>query len=279
MPGTMAVILADPNLDAHEDLQAVAGALNAATGMIAYDGVRLAKKANGILIEGLEYKAASDIVAELDKKGISAGVADSSSLGTPELFKVKDITVNESGITYRHGYTGSESVGWESVAMINVCLFLKPIKVQVVKEKPRKGGLLKFGMVAAGGPIGAIAHAIKSGRERRSTTHKVTRKVGEGECYIADIHCFAPNRILRVQSDGCGFGYLGDRLVYHGEHNFQNMVSDISSRESVLTAPPAMRFLDGDALEDTATENIVDFERYNRWLFLATSAFAGKESK
>ncbi|MFW5856677.1 MAG: hypothetical protein ACOCX4_02270 [Planctomycetota bacterium] len=276
MPGTFAVLFADPSVNQEPDqVPAIADALQSATGMLPYDATRHARDAMGIVLEELDYGPASDVAAALTTAGFPAGVADTGLLPLiekPE--RVRQVVVGTEGLEVMVGYTGTELIPWGAIQLVGVCRHIMTETRFKAKQQRKKGG--GFGALAAGmvgGPVGLAAYRVRQ-KLKHAGRVNMQKTVTEGECFVADIHTLEPARLLRIRSDDGQFPDLGERRRERAEWNFQTVISDAAERGDLLLSPPAQRFVRGDPLVDEPIDNLHHFEQYNRWLFLAAAAFA-----
>ncbi|MHC4883723.1 MAG: hypothetical protein ACYTGH_01415 [Planctomycetota bacterium] len=275
MSQSCAVVFADPTAnDTPEAAQAIGNALAEALDMLPYDALRLARDANGILLDNVSSDQAAKAVSALGAINVLTGVADSTLV--PEALdpvKVRQIEITPAALGVQTGYTGMETLPWSDVELVSVCLYQQTTHKVIKQKKARRG--FGFGRMAAGlvgGPMGQALYAV---REKLKQTTKFKHQVGRDEHYVADLH-IRPGRLLRIHSNECLYNYLGERIQERAEWNFHTILSDMAALEpTVLMSPPAMEFVEGADLADSMVENLHHFEEYNRWLFLAAMAFAG----
>ncbi len=279
MSGTFAVLLANPVIEDTETIQQVTEALATATDMIAYDATRLAKNAQGLLIENISEFKARKIVSELASRGIQAGAADAAPLGSEHKPRpIREIAVSNDHLSVQLGYTGMDTIPWQRVDMLSICLHWElPVKVVPSAGKRVRSPFMSIGAgLLAFGPIGGAFAAVKAFRPA-SGAKKATVMPAEGEQYVVDIFLREPTEILRMKSNACCYGYLGERLQNNANANMKQVVHDIAGvaeEMNVIFSPMAQQFIEGDTLADAKLENLHLFDRYNRWVFLALLAFS-----
>jgi hypothetical protein len=277
MSETFAVVLANPVIEDTETIQKVTDALSTATGMIPYDATRLAKNAQGVLIENISEFQARKIVSELASRGLQAGAADAGPLGLESKPRtVREIAVSDQHLSVQLGYAGMDTLPWGRVDMLSVCLYWKPpVKVVPSVMKTVRSPFMSIGAgMLAFGPVGGAIRAVQAFRpttgEERSTVMP-----GEGEHYVVDIFLREPTEILRMKSNACSYSYLGDRLENNANKNMKLVIEDIAAKD-VLLSPMAQQLMEGDTLANSKLDNLHLFDRYNRWVFLALLAFSGQ---
>lgn len=279
MSETFAVVLANPVIEDTETIQKVTEAVTAATGMIAYDATRLAKNAQGLLIENISEFKAGKLVSELASRGIQAGAADAASLGPePKPRPIREIAVSGRCLSVQLGYAVMDTIPWERVDMLGVCLYWQPpVKVVPSNLKTVRSPFMSIGAgLLAFGPIGGAVAAARAFRPA-SGQGKATVMPAEGEYYVVDIFLRDPTEILRMKSNACSYGYLGDRLRNNANENMKLVIEDIAAiaeEMNVIFSPMAQQFMEGDSLVESKLDNLHLFDRYNRWVFLALLAFA-----
>jgi hypothetical protein len=279
MANAWAVVLADPNVAEDADsVEAVSRVVAKALRVAPYDATRMVRDASGILGDDLSAREAEGLAGALLAEGFAAAAVDASIVPVQDdPLRVRSIRSDPEGLHLMIGYFGEETIPWTGVQMVSVCRTVEQqVRMKVEKKRSRKGAFGGMAAFAVGGMVGYAVHQAVSAA-KNSAGRNMTAAVSEGECFVADIHLLDPVRVARVRSSGCQFPGLADRVRERAEWNFQTVLADMALHGEVPMTPPAERFLAGDPLEDSTMENLHIFERYNRWLLLASMAFAGPD--
>lgn len=276
MPELFSVVLTDPSFNENPaNVTTLSECIQKATGIIPYDAIRYARDSQGVLIENIPYEKAENLVSELSNQGIGSGLVNSSVVPqTLEKKTVRQIEVGRGGVSVQTGYMGMEEIPWENISLVSICLYQSTVMKAVPEKKPRKGfNLGAFAAGAVGGVAGAAIYKFKKARKEAARHNK--NKLNVNEFYMADIYTSDPVMIYRVKSNECLYNYLGSRVTERAEWNFSIVMNDIyNGSDMVMFSPTALKFIEGDSLQENIIVELPDFDNYNRWLFLAASAFA-----
>lgn len=282
---TTAVVLADPEPPDAEMSARMAGAVAPVLGLVRYDAMRLVKQSSGILVENVSADTAVETVDALGGIGVAAAVADTAGMDAlPDPRLIHCVAVDGDGLLAGEYEDRLERFPWPRVTVLSICRCVRDDTGPTRHRKlPKRRGGGMFAAFMVGGPVGA---AFAAGREMhkrykdlRESNRRIAHSMRADETFAADVLLSDPLERLRIFASGCSYGYLAERMEKSAVENFRIWVADMAESSSgmCLLSPMATRFLDGDDLSDRLIDNLHDFDRYNRWLLLAATAFAGSD--
>lgn len=240
------VLLEDPRLDGPAQAR---DCLSAILSMNRIDAMVLARRAYGILVEGIGEGQATQLVAALAQNGIEAQALEMAALPSPLPGSlVHNADVVERGLVVQ-GLRGEEkgTVPWDRVGVVSV-------------GSIRQGRQAERTYRDAYQPVG---HGSGM-RVSRHTSH--TRYREQPPELRAHVLTTDPPYEMRFSEQQMNYDYLGTRLQSASSHNFRTFVLDLveHSRQARVTdatrsfldrvIPPRHQFRDDD-----------EFSRYNRW--------------
>lgn len=271
-----AVVLAERTIGDQRTIADIVDVLMATMGMIKFDAVRTLKDADGILLSDLQRGAAQQIAEAIQARGHRAGFADAApvqAIGRPRPIHVG--SCHERGLTAQVELSRTAEIPWASVQMLSVVLYHEPERV-VKRAVPQRGP--RFGLILAStvafGVVGYHVARAVDGARRDVMSKEIKKSISGEQSYVADIFLSTPPAALRITSRHFNYSYLDDRIETQSELNFHSLISDFARwGKNVIFSPLAGRFLKGDLLLDSVVADLRDFDKYNRWLYLASAAF------
>jgi hypothetical protein len=223
----------------------LARALAAVRGTPVQDQVIEAKRAWGIIAEGLAEEEARVFAEELRSAGVSCAVVPASALARlpeaepattwgdlpeapPFLVAVAGMTVTETRTTKEtKGPTGAKKIASAAI------------------------------MIGTGLPI-------KVGGRQRSVERS---QRSESIVFCADLHYEDSRRRLRIDASRFDFSCLGERMLYHAQGNLKLLVGDlVGGARDVLRNHGAEVLLEGKPIRTMGYGSLEDLDREERWL-------------
>ena len=276
---TYAVVLKEPvNVRDSDLLNKAADIYAEVLGIIKYDALAKIRSAMGILIEETSPDQASALVERLKEIDINCTAFDCSKLpGEIKAQTIKEVSVTEGRFNVTTAKDESCSIEWDSLRVLSTCFFRKSITTEKISK--RKGIIKRFNnfiisasLITTNPILYGSYNSIKKKLNKSFDLNTVTLN----DFYIAELLLVKPLRKLRIYSNACNYGYLGDRLQQKAEKNFQLMISDIVRHSKKLYMTPLARgFYDRNQLGNETFTDIHDFEKYTRWCLMV----AGSNSK
>lgn len=227
------------------DPMVLARALSAVRGTPVQDQVLAAKRAWGIIAEGLSEREATTLGEALRSSGVECTVSSAAALvelpaveaaptletlpaARPVLIAVAGITVTtQATVTEKKGSSGAQKAASTAIMMATGL----PIKV---------GG-------------------------RKRTVEKTREE--QHLAFYADLHYEDPGRRCRIDASHFDFSCLGDRMLYHAQGNLKLLTADIVSAAPEAGLNHGARvLLEGRPIRTMGYGSLEDLEREARWL-------------
>ena len=260
-----AVVLAQPEV--HEDLRAPLAALLAReAGLQAYDAKAEIHRLPGLLLWGSPLPQAQRVAQAVRRLGLDAKTAPTSAY---ERFHRK--TVHRGGCSKQALHLGGERGGvsrfdWEALRAVSLIRYHAIREARLAPAQDRVTRILLAPVV----PLPGLRRMV----EARKAMLAKKQRIAEAETYLLDLFLDPPGVALRIDARRFHYGYLQERMSERCEANFHMLVSHIAQgAPNARYSPLALRFLDGDLLDDATTTDLKQLDLMNRWLLLAREAF------
>lgn len=257
-PLRYAVLLSEPE---RPDPAKVAAALSAARNIPFQDAALAARKAWGIVADGIEEAPARALAAALERAGLGATALPENlieELHEPALAASAELAPDALRLALKSGETAA--LPWASLVLIAAAGFNQTTtRVETTREGPsltqkaaRIGIMLTTGLNISLG-----------GKEREA---QKTRRGTELVLYL-DLARRKPSRRVRIDAQDFNYACLDAAMRPDSMGNFRTLLRLLAER-----APGALRgrgtrtFLEGSPLATMGYDSLADLDREDRWL-------------
>jgi hypothetical protein len=272
-----AVVLAEPGVPP-DQVQAVAGIVAKATGMMAFDARALVQRArHGVLIGSCEPGTAWEVAERVRALGIRAGAAPARAAEAHgRRWPVLRGGCAKSGLHADPGHQGMRRYDWSSVRAVSVARYHAPVEAPTSPGTFERAGRFLAGSAMFTGGLAGLFRVLPTARDLmrgRSSIASGSATLESTDTFLLDLFLLEPAVTLRIDARRFSYAYLKDRMQERCELNFHVLVAQVATgAPHAHYSPSARRFLEGDLLDGEVVADAKEIDLYNRWFLLAGAA-------